>query len=73
MITITGSTGNIGSKLVINLLNHNRKVRVIARDARKLAALISQPLTHFPHGATSGVFALPRDAEGTRRWSSGWW
>jgi uncharacterized protein YbjT (DUF2867 family) len=40
MIVVTTPTGNIGSKLLANLLESNESVRVIVRDASRLAAEI---------------------------------
>lgn len=39
---ITGATGNIGSKLAARLLAEGHKVRVIGRDADRLAGLVAQ-------------------------------
>ena len=39
---ITGATGNIGSKLAAQLLAAGHAVRVIGRDAKRLAPLVSQ-------------------------------
>ena len=40
-ITITGATGNIGSKLVPILINAGAHVRVIGRDAEKLKSFVA--------------------------------
>jgi uncharacterized protein YbjT (DUF2867 family) len=39
MIAITGATGNIGSKIALDLLSRREKVRCIARGAKKLERL----------------------------------
>lgn len=35
MILVTGATGNVGKKLVLNLINEGAKTRVLVRDERK--------------------------------------
>lgn len=39
MITVLGATGNVGSKITQLLLAQNQKVRVVGRDAAKLAKM----------------------------------
>lgn len=39
MILVTGATGNVGSKLVLQLLDAGAKVRVLVRDPKKVAHL----------------------------------
>lgn len=42
MLVITGATGNIGSKITMNLLKQGRKVRVIGRDATRLQPFVDE-------------------------------
>ncbi|TAN42334.1 MAG: NAD-dependent epimerase/dehydratase family protein, partial [Nitrospirae bacterium] len=42
MIVITGATGNIGRKITTSLLSQGRKVRVVGRDAGRLAGFAAQ-------------------------------
>jgi uncharacterized protein YbjT (DUF2867 family) len=39
MLLVTGATGHVGKELVLQLLNLNQPVRVLVRDARKVAYL----------------------------------
>lgn len=42
MLVITGATGNIGSKITMNLLKQGRKVRVIGRDIKRLQPFVNE-------------------------------
>lgn len=42
MLVMTGATGNIGSKITMNLLKQGKKVRVIGRDAKRLQPFVDK-------------------------------
>ncbi|UCD65076.1 MAG: NAD(P)H-binding protein [Candidatus Zixiibacteriota bacterium] len=78
MYVITGATGNIGSKIVWNLLNLNKRVRVIGRDASRLQPFVEKGaeaavghledvefLTRAFQGATAVFAILPPNLNAT--------
>ena len=55
MLVITGATGNIGSKITMNLLKQGRKVRVIGRDATRLQPFVDEGAQATVGDLTNGI------------------
>jgi len=66
VIVVTGPTGNIGSRLVPQLLQRGEKVRVIARNPAKLPLGV-QSQVEVIEGSASDVKVLNRAFEGAER------
>jgi uncharacterized protein YbjT (DUF2867 family) len=66
VIVVTGATGNIGSRLVTQLLQRGEKVRVIARNPAKLPLGV-QSRVEMIEGSSKDVKVLNRAFEGAER------
>lgn len=65
MFAITGATGNTGSVIAENLLAQGERVRVIGRDAGRLARFVQKGAEAFTADVTDAA-ALTRAFEGAR-------
>jgi len=65
MYAITGATGNTGSVIAAKLLGHGEKVRVIGRDAGRLAGLVQKGAEAVVADVTDGQ-ALARAFDGAK-------